>query len=167
MDWSAAANRITGIIGKYRYVIFVLALGIILMSLPKSGTDVPEEPLPDTNDGILSASEELEAILAQIDGVGRVKVLLTEYSGRETIYQTDTDSSTSADVQSMRSETVIVSNSDRAETGLVRQVNPPLYLGAVVVCQGADRAEVQLGIVEAVSDVTGISTDRITVLKMK
>jgi len=36
-----------------------------------------------------------------------------------------------------------------------------------VVCQGADRAGVRLAVVDAVKSVTGLSSDRITVLKMK
>ena len=58
-------------------------------------------------------------------------------------------------------------NIRRADPGLVRQVNPPEYLGAVVLCQGADNPSVKLSIVEAVSKATGLTTDRITVLKMK
>lgn len=167
MDWVTAGNRAREIIGKYKYVILVLVLGIILMSLPESGEQAQEEPVAEAVETVLSEAEKLETILAQIDGVGKVKVLLTESSGAETIYQTDEDGSSSDDSQSIQVETVIVSGSDRTESGLVRQVNPPSYLGAIVVCQGADRAEIQLGIVEAVSNVTGLSTDRITVLKMK
>jgi hypothetical protein len=40
-------------------------------------------------------------------------------------------------------------------------------MGAVIVCQGADKPVVRLAIVEAVADATGLSTDTITVLKMK
>ena len=60
-----------------------------------------------------------------------------------------------------------VTDGQRNETGLVRQVNPPSYLGAVVVCQGGDDPRVQLDIVNAVSRITGLGADRISVLKMK
>ena len=53
------------------------------------------------------------------------------------------------------------------ETGLIKQVNPPKYLGALIVCQGADDPSVRLAVSQAVASVTGISTDRISVLKMK
>ena len=43
----------------------------------------------------------------------------------------------------------------------------PTYLGAVIVCQGGDSPTVKLAIVEAVSNATGLSADKITVLKMK
>ena len=62
---------------------------------------------------------------------------------------------------------MILSSSDREEEGLVRQVNPPVYLGALIVCQGGDNPTVKLSIVEAVMDITGLSSNQITVLKMK
>ena len=62
--------------------------------------------------------------------------------------------------------TVIVSGNDRTESGLVRQINPPVYMGAIVVCQGADDPTVQLAIIDAVSKITGLGTHRISVLKM-
>ena len=111
--------------------------------------------------------EELEEILAQIAGVGKVRVMLTEVAGSETIYQTDEDRNQSSDSESLRSETVLVSDSDRTEKGLVRTIVPPVYLGAIIVCQGGDSPVVRLSIVQAVSNVTGIGTDRITVVKMK
>ena len=49
----------------------------------------------------------------------------------------------------------------------MRQENPAQYLGVIVVCEGADSPAVRLAIVEAVSDVTGLGADRISVLKMK
>ncbi len=39
--------------------------------------------------------------------------------------------------------------------------------GAVVVCRGADSAEVRLRIVKAVSAYTGLGSDRIVVLRME
>jgi stage III sporulation protein AG len=65
------------------------------------------------------------------------------------------------------SDTVIITDSSRNESGLIRQVNPPVYLGAIVLCQGGDRPSVRLAIVDAVSKVTGLGADRISVLKMK
>ena len=39
------------------------------------------------------------------------------------------------------------------------------YRGAVVVCDGADAPQVQLAVTQAVAQFTGLSTDRISVLK--
>ena len=47
---------------------------------------------------------------------------------------------------------------------MTRQVYPT-YRGALVVCQGGDRADVKLAVTEAVSALTGLSSDRVTVAK--
>lgn len=154
-------------LGKYKYVLLILCIGILLMSLP-DGTETPvqqEQVLPQ--DEQETQAEKLEEILSQISGVGKVKVLLTEAAGEEMVYQTNEDRSNSGESESIRIETVIITDSDKDERGLIRTVVPPVYLGAIIVCQGGDSPAVKLSIVQAVSSVTGISSERITVLKMK
>ena len=166
MDRLELGEKIKDWFGKYRYGLLVVALGIFLMVLPAGEKQKTETVAPPILEKSLSLDEELAEILTQIRGVGRVKVMLTEATGAETVYQTDTDKSESAETSSVRVETVIISGSG-AETGLVKTVTPPVYLGAIVVCQGGDDPTVRLAVAQAVSVVTGISTDRITVLKMK
>ena len=62
---------------------------------------------------------------------------------------------------------MIIVDADRKESGLIKQVNPQKYLGAIVVCQGADSPSVRLAITQAVSRIIGLSADKICVLKMK
>ena len=167
MDWMSITRKMKDLAGKYKYVLLVLLLGIFLMSLPEADKEFIQADVSDPEPVATSKAKELEEILSQISGVGKVSVMLTEAAGSETIYQTDEDRAQSSDSESVRADTVIVSGSDRTEKGLVRTVVPPVYLGAIVVCQGGDSPAVRLSIVEAVSNVTGIGTDRITVLKMK
>ena len=167
MDWMSITRKMKDMAGKYKYVLLVLLLGIFLMSLPEADKESIQADVSDPEPVATSKAKELEEILSQISGVGKVSVMLTEAAGSETIYQTDEDRAQSSDSESVRADTVIVSGSDRTEKGLVRTVVPPVYLGAIVVCQGGDSPAVRLSIVEAVSNVTGIGTDRITVLKMK
>lgn len=164
MDWVSIRNRITACVEKYKYVALVLLLGVVLMLLPAGKTEKEEPVLQKTQmETSKSMDENLAEILSMIDGAGEVEVMLTVASGAETIYQTD---SKLTDVSQDHS-TVIVTSSERAQEGLVRQVNPVQYLGAIIVCEGAERPAVRLAIVEAVSDVTGLGADRISVLKMK
>ena len=167
MDWMNIAGRAKNLVGKYKYVLLILLLGILLMSLPEGSKESMQPEISVPAPVYASKAEELEAILSQISGVGKVRVMLTEAAGSETIYQTDEDRSETSDAQNIRVETVIVSGSERTETGLVRTVVPPVYLGAIIVCQGGDSPAVRLSVAEAVSNVTGIGTGRITVLKMK
>ena len=167
MDRVALTEKLTQSIKKYRYVLVVVAAGILLMLLPSKQKEaqqiVTETPAVEINWDI---TEALTEILSQIQGAGKVNVLLTIAAGETTVYQQDSDI-TSGDNGSVRQETVIVTDSDRNQSGLIQQINPPVYQGAIIVCQGADNDVVRLHIVEAVAKVTGLGTDKITVLKMK
>ncbi len=41
----------------------------------------------------------------------------------------------------------------------------PRFVGALIVCEGGDRADVQLKVTQAVSALTGLSSERISVVK--
>lgn len=167
MDRIEVRNRIQSWFKQYRYGALIVLIGIVLMMLPgKSDSVTPKETIPNEPVKEVSVTDELTLILAQIQGVGKVRVMITQATGPETVYQTDTDITESSDNRSHRSETVVISNSD-ADMGLIRTVTPPTYLGAIIVCQGGADPVVRLAVSQAVSAVTGISTDRITVLKMK
>ena len=93
-------------------------------------------------------------------------VFLSQASGEEILYQTDEKHRVSSEDSDEEINTVTVSGADRGEDGLIRQVNPPTYMGAIIVCQGAENSAVRLAIVEAVSRATGLGADKISVLKM-
>ena len=153
---------------KYRYAALILLIGIGLMLLPEGISSKKTETIavnkqPET----VSDSEQLAMILEQIHGAGKVQVLLSVKTGEEVLYQTDTKTDSSENADTHHVDTVIVSDSGRQESGLVRQIIPPVYLGAVVVCEGGDSSAIRLEITEAVSKITGLGADRIVVLKMK
>lgn len=168
MDWISVSNKWMDYIKKYRYVALVLLAGLILMVLP-GGNQSQEDTSKVTNpsEQPQDLQDSLAQILSQIEGAGKVKVLLTEAAGEEVLYQTDEDIDQSDQSRDVRRETVLVTDAQRSQNGLVRQVNPPQYQGAVILCQGAGSPSVKLSVVEAVSDATGLTYDRITVLKMK
>ena len=160
MDASLPKQRINAIFGKYKYPILVFLVGLVLLALPKG--EPPEQVTLPAETVAVDLELRLEALLSQIAGAGQVRVLLTEDTGRETVYQTDTQT----DADSLREDTVIVEDSARMETGLVRRTLEPSYRGAVILCQGADAPGVKLAIVEAVRCVTGLGADRISVQKL-
>ena len=162
-------NKAYQLLKKYRYIALMLGVGVFLLLLPTggSGAPQPQSTADTTAREEFSMEEQLEQILCQIQGAGKVRVMLSVRTGAETLYQTDGDVSYSDSGSSEQTKLVTVTDGQRNETGLVRQVNPPSYLGAVVVCQGGDDPRVQLDIVNAVSRITGLGADRISVLKMK
>lgn len=167
MDIREAGGRLTALFKKYRWPLLVVLLGIVLMALPIGTAKETAQPQPQTTQPTADPQQELVQILSQIRGVGKVQVLLTVKSGETVKYQTDDDIVTSDTGSTVRKETVIITDSDRNQQALIVQVLPPEYLGAIIVCQGADDAAVRLAVVEAVSKATGLGADRISVLKMK
>lgn len=166
MDWMTLRGKAVLWLKEYRYVLLVLALGIVFMLLPQGGSEKKEEAVPQEQEVIseVTLQEKLEEILSQVQGAGKVRVLLSEAEGKEIQYQTDEEERSQ---DAYQRDTVILSDSGRNQSGLIKQINPPKYLGAIILCQGADSASVKLALMEAVSNATGLTTDRISVMKMK
>lgn len=166
MDFVSWKENFVPFSKKYRYLLLAIGLGIAMLLLPEPAK---AEPTPQTVQAAArqDLQMELSQILSCIEGAGAVSVLLAPAKGEETLYQLNEDLDTQADGRAVRRDTVIVNGENRLETGLIRQINPPSYQGAIVACQGADSPKIRLAIVQAVASVTGLGTDRITVLKLK
>lgn len=168
MDFRGIINHLKEHGKKYRFPALILLLGIILMTLPikeKKAAEPVQTEEPNISQTDLQGA--LEDILCLIQGAGKVRVLLTEAAGEQTLYQTDEDMQANGESESIRQDTVLLTDSAREEAGLIRQIIPPVYQGAVILCQGADSAAVRLAIIQAVASATGLTSDKITVLKMK
>lgn len=168
MDRGEVKDIITAFFRKYRWAAVILMIGLLLMTLPEKRSQ-PEQAVTAREEETVESTlqQELEAILSRLEGAGKVKVLLSIGSGAEVYYQTDENSQKMVESIDRRVETVIITDHDRNQQGLVRRMDPPLYLGAVVLCQGADSSRVKLAVVEAVGTATGLTSDKISVLKMK
>ncbi|HIX31489.1 MAG TPA: hypothetical protein H9682_05070 [Firmicutes bacterium] len=170
-----AAENLFRLAGKYKFVLLMVAVGVLLMMLPSVGGEKGQEAVsPTTAAGAQGYSlertqEEMERIVSSIDGVGRAEIMLTVSSGGRIVYQDDqeisyTGSAGVPEDYTSRTQTVLT-GSGSGETALPTQELYPEYIGAVVVCDGGGRAGTVLKVKEAVSVLTGLSTDRISVVK--
>ena len=169
MELNSVLNKFKTFFNKYKYAIIVLIIGCVFLIAPKS--ENKDSNIDTTNNQqdiqVESISDQLEKILERIDGAGDVTVMLSTAEGEKTLYQTDskvTDSDTS---NATDISTIIVTDEQRTEAGLVQQIISPKYQGAIIVCDGAENPTVRLSIIDAVSKVTGLKSDKISVLKMK
>ena len=169
MEWIGDSTIIAKFLKRYQWAILIVAIGLLMIILPNGEKNVQEsipsqeEPIQESN----ALQNQLEQLLSQLDGAGKVRVLLTESIGQQFIYQTDQNKNFTNESEDHRSDTVIISATDRSETGLLKRIDPPQYLGAIVLCQGANNASVRLAIVDAVGTATGLRSDKISVWKMK
>lgn len=161
--------------GRYKYVLLVALAGVALLLWPSGGREAAEEPAaaaPESQaDALRETEERMRDILSKIDGVGELELMLTLESTERQEFAVDTELSysgqtTAPDDYSRRTETVVLSGKDGDTPVVVKNVSPA-YRGALVVCQGGGNAEVKLSVTQAVAALTGLSSDRITVVKWK
>ena len=162
---------LTGVIKRYRYVLLVIAAGVVLLALPSGGGTAQSSPaVPAGEEERFSVEElehKLERTLSQIDGAGDVQVVLTVRSGMlRVLAQDGTLEQDSQGVQRQTETVVISSGSGTQEAVLVQQIYPQ-FQGALVVCPGGDSPAVRLRLTEAVAALTGLGADKISVCKGK
>lgn len=172
----AYPELVRNILNRYKYVLLVAALGVVLLTWPcadQSQTQVQaqaQEEMPDTD--IEGVEKKLESLLSMIEGVGDVKVMLTLYSSPEWVYadekklSSDTGSAGTGGKTDSENHYVVIEDSSGNERLVPVRQKYAQYKGALVVCRGADNASVRLAVVNAVKSVTGLTADCITVEKM-
>ena len=159
----------TGLLKKYRYAALIVLAGVVLMLLPAGGSkaDSGGDSSETAESFSLEETEKRMAeVLGTIDGVGRVRIMLTLRSGSTLRLAEDSAISDSTGGQTKQEKQVLTVNRGRQEVVVTQQLYPT-YQGAVVVCEGAGSSTVRLAVVNAVSVLTGLSSDKISVVKWK
>lgn len=160
--------------GKYKAVLLVIAAGVICLLWPSGGGGEKEADFTAKVSSVDQELQQLEAIqtemeeiLGHIQGVGQLQLMLTVDRGREQVLAGDTTlaysgPTASPEDYSRSSETVVLSG-DGGSVVVTQEVWPK-FRGALVVCQGAEDPAVQLEVIEAVAALTGLGSDKISVV---
>ena len=140
-------------------IVVILIIGVIIMMSAGGESSKKTEP---EQEGI-SYAKELENILADIEGAGKVKVMITYYgtSQKDIAYETKTNKSegerTSEDRKAVISDGVPM---------VVRETYPGVR-GVGVTAQGADNAAVKRKLTEAVTAALDVPEYRVCICKSK
>ena len=167
-QWKLPEGAVWKALDQYKYVLIVIAAGILLLLWPtgerkqNAGTDSTAD-VRETFD-LDALEKKLSRTLSKVEGAGEVTVALTVKSGMEQVLASDRTTSVSERGSSVEEETVLVNSGGGQETVLLTQ-KYPTFQGALVVCEGGDNAEIRLLLTQAVSALTGLGADRITVCK--
>lgn len=181
---------------KENMIVFIL-LGILLfiIALPTKEKNVEKSVLTDSHNEIIKEQEtvskadavyvdylekRLENTLAYIEGVGKIKVMVTISSSSKEVVEKDLVTNRSNTVETdSEGGTRSINNSEHTETTLyttdaqgnqvpyVTQVYEPEIIGVMVVAQGAGRGNVNSDITEAIQALFGIEAHKIKIAKMK
>lgn len=141
---------------KNKYALLILAVGLILVLLPtgtKTKSSDTKSSLTVPSFSITDEEQRLGKQLSLIRGAGKVSVLLS------------VKGSASRELAKGKDGTLLVSENGDEQVVDLYYVNPE-YLGAIIVCEGANSADVRLEVTGAVAAYTGLTTNKITVMSM-
>ena len=160
-------GKLTTYVEKYKYVILVLAAGILLMLLPWREDAKESKGFETTQEGysLSQIQSDMEELLRHISGVGQIKVMLTLKSGSALQLAENRTSSRRDQENKQDSEIVKLNRGSGSQDVVITEQIYPTYQGAVIVCQGAENPSVKLAVTEAVAVLTGLSSEKITVVK--
>lgn len=111
---------------------------------------------------------KLESVLSQIKGAGQVRVMLSVDGSPEFVYAIDSDtkvSNTNNGSTTTSSTSPIIVQTNGNSSPLILTENLPIVKGVIVVSSGASDIGIKLDILQAVSTLLDISTEKISVLK--
>ncbi len=188
-------KRIKGL-KKDQLVIFLL-FGVLLLviAIPtepekqKGSAQDEEKPAVETIETLTDSTEisyerqqeqRLKEILEQVEGVGKVEVMLTLRATAEKIVEKDvpTDSHLVEETDSQGGSRVTRENSQAEETifqedengnrtpYIVKQLEP-LVEGVIVIAEGGGNSYVQQNILEAVQALFPVEAHKIKIMKME
>ena len=152
-----------GVLEKYRYAVLVLVLGVVLLLLPAQGAEPKQEreETPETEFQLEEFEARLEAVLSRVEGAGETRVILTLNGGSRQVLAQDQQ----RDECGGAATTVVVGKGSGMQEVVSLQTLAPSFRGALVVCPGGGDPQVRLRLMEAVSALTGLGADRISVCR--
>lgn len=168
----------TGLGKKGIAAVMILLLGIAALVISEAGENKTGSPdaaettciKADSTDYTESLENRLTSIISVMNGVGRVKVMVTIASGSENIYLRDSNSGESRDADGKsnidRKDEYVIVDDGKGENGIIVRVAEPEIRGVAVVCDGAKNEAVVSQIVEAVTALLDISSARVSVAPM-
>lgn len=174
-------ERLPKLLDRFKYPLGILLFGVALLLWPSRRAEEPSapEPIPAVTEEPAQAGEDycrrmerqLEALLSQVDGAGKVRVLLTLKTGPASDYQTDVNEADRPEgegqARSREEKTVILSRGSAYDELAVVRTAYPVFQGALIVAEGGADPNVRYQLSAAVAALLDLGADQITVVKMK
>lgn len=182
IDWKKIIDKCK----KKENFAVILLIGILLMviSIPTKEKQAWEEDAQQTEQerevsdaSVTQLENRLEKILSNVEGVGKVQVMITLKSNGERVVEKDTESSESTKEEGAgqekdksrditQKETTVMYNqgSGSSEPYVVKELEPEIE-GVLVIAQGGDSPAIAKNISEAILALFPVDAHKIKVMK--
>ncbi len=164
--------------GKVILICALCMIALIVYFIPEKSNKTEIENIPINTESISTKEKELEEVLSNIKGAGKVSVMITYKNGNEVVCATNIETQTNTVTEKnenggiKESETVIENkspvtiDSQNGENALVVVEKEPEIRGVIVVAQGADKINVKINLQKAVETVLQISPSQVEIFAM-
>lgn len=140
---------------------------------------LPENVSFNTQDYEAAAENKLKTVLEDMDGVGKVKVMITFDGSEEQIPAINVNDSTNTTkekdpaggtrdtTQKNNGSTIVITNDGIKNQPLIIKTAKPKVVGVCVIAEGAKDRVIELKITQAVTRLYNIPADKVSVFPMK
>ena len=165
---------------KIQYVAILLVI-IVILAIYFASSGGPADDISEQPTSAVIVSDDIEMRLKQtlsnIEGAGRVEVMITYESSSEIVpaISIDTQKTTTTDTNESGGSTtntentqsdIVTINGSNGSTALVLRENSPEVKGVLIIAQGADDIGVKICLLNAVKTILNVSADKVDVYKM-
>lgn len=170
MSGKEGLQKVRFLLERYKYVFLVLLVGLVFLLWPSG-----EQERGTTSDVVTGSTaletarleRKLEQALSQVEGAGTVTVVLTPEAGPRRVLAQDADDREDGEEVERKTSVVLASQGSGTQEAVSVQQLAPRYRGALVVSSGAAQPEVKLALTQAVSALTGLGADKISICQGK
>jgi len=166
------AKFIAGDSKKIKIIVAIGLIGIVLIFMSDIFMD-NNKTKNESKDNRYSYDEytenlenKLKKVVSNIDGVGECEVMITLQNTNENVYATDVEIKNDGDSTNQKDEYVLY-DSDNGESPVLIKEYLPQVQGVTVVCTGGDNVTVKEKVIQCVTSLFNIPTNRVSVSKIK
>lgn len=165
--------------------IFVLAgLLLLVLTIPTSNNEKKKNGVEETSyeyeeeDYCKKLEKEMEEILGKVDGVGKIKVMITLKNSKEQVINKDTSFSNSKSVAEKEGEkneseayeqgeeTILISMDGESIPYVLKEYSPTVE-GVLIIAEGGDNPNVKIALIEASTVLLNVPSHKVSILKME
>ncbi len=171
MSLNKTFMKLTERLKKDKKLLLITVLGIAgMLLLLFSGGASDKQETKNTDYDIYTVEknieDKLEELLENVEGVGKVRVMVTVDSLEERTFAVNTESESGENSYEYSDEYVIIEESGDTN-GLTLKITAPVVRGVGITCEGAASNIVKQEIIRLVSAALGVPVNRIWVTIMK
>jgi len=171
MKWkellSAHNGRAFKLLERYKWILLVIAVGLVLLVLPggKESTRAQEQSqtLAAQSFDLAETEQKFAKALSEISGAGEVTVVLSVKTGTRQMLAEDSSYEEGDDGVKKQTATVVLAKGSGVEEAVKLQEIYPQFQGALIISSGGDDPVVQLKLTEATAALTGLGANKISI----